>query len=54
MRSTTHNIRQINLILLYLYQEKIGKVDVRRIANKFIATSDSRKERFSLLQVSSH
>ena len=35
-----------------MYQGKIAKIDILKIANGFISRKVSRKERFTLLQVS--
>ena len=51
MRSTTHNDRLNHLILLYVHQEKIAKIDICKIDNEFIVLKDPRKGQFSLLQV---
>ena len=40
-----------HLTILHVYQEEINKIDIHKITNKFAAKNDSRKERFSLLQV---
>ena len=49
MRSTMHNNRRSDLMVLHVYQDEIDKIDIREIANEFISRKDSRKERFSLL-----
>ena len=35
-----------------MYQEKIVKINIGKIINKFVVRKDSWKEQFSLLQVS--
>ena len=37
------NNRLDDLIVLHVYQEEIAKIDIRKIANEFIARKDSRK-----------
>ena len=48
VKSIMRNNRLDDLIVLHVYQEEICKIDNCKIANKFIARKDSRKERFSL------
>ena len=48
-RSKMHNNRLNHLMVLHVYQDEIGKVDIGEIANEFISRKHSRKERFSLL-----
>lgn len=38
-------------MLLQVYPEEAGKINIRKIAHEFIARKDSRKEQFRLMQV---
>lgn len=46
MRSAMHNIWRDHLMIMYMHQEEIQKVDIHKIDNKFIPRKSSRKERF--------
>ena len=50
MRSTMHN-RLNRLMVLHVYQDEAGKINIRKIVNEVISRKDSRKERFWFLQV---
>lgn len=55
MRSTTHNNQLNHLTLMYVYQEKNGKIDICMAVNEFIARKGSRKEQFKkFLKVSEY
>ena len=40
-----HN-RQNRLMVLHVYQDEAGKINIRKIVNEVISRKDSRKERF--------
>ena len=51
IRFIMHFNRLNHLMILDMYREEIGKVDIRKIANQVIARRGSRKEQFGLLQI---